>query len=122
MLIEPILAGHPIPLLPGHTVCCPIHEDDIFDHTPRLLEAAARPASITNWGGDEPVDLRELCEYIAALLGKDARFVESAEGIHQYRLGAARRTALAGPCKVRWKDGVRRMIAARRPELELRDV
>jgi nucleoside-diphosphate-sugar epimerase len=122
MLIEPILAGHPIPLLPGHTVCCPIHEDDIFDHTPRLLEAAARPASITNWGGDEPVDLRELCEYIAALLGKDARFVESAEGIHQYRLDAARRTALAGACKVRWKDGVRRMIAARRPDLELRDV
>jgi nucleoside-diphosphate-sugar epimerase len=122
MLIEPILAGQPIPLLRGHTVCCPIHEDDIFDQTPRLLEAAASPPAITNWGGDEPVDLRELCEYIAALLGKEVGFVESADGIHQYRLDASRRTALAGPCKIGWKAGVRRMLAARRPDLELCDV
>jgi nucleoside-diphosphate-sugar epimerase len=122
MLIDPILAGHPIPLLPGHTVCCPIHEDDIFDHTPRLLEAAATPAVVTNWGGDEPVDLRELCEYIGALLGREVGFVESADGIHQYRLDAARRRELAGPCKVGWREGVRRMVAARRPDLELRDV
>jgi hypothetical protein len=29
---------------------------------------------------------------------------------------------VTGPCKVDWKDGVRRMLAARHPEIELRDV
>lgn len=121
MLVPGILAGHPIPILPGHAVCSPIHEDDIFDHTPGLLAAARVPAAITNWGGDEPVHMRELCEYIGELVGVQAKVVESADGIHQYVLDAARRTELAGPCKVGWKDGVRRLMAARHPEIELGD-
>ena len=44
-------------------------------------------------------------------------FVESPDGIHQYRLDAARRTELAGPCRVPWREGVDRMVAARHPEL-----
>ena len=120
--MAPILAEQTIPLLPGHSVMSPIHEDDIFDHTPGLLAAAGVPATITNWGGDEPVDLRELCEYIGALVGKEVRFAESPDGIHQYRLDTKRRTELAGPCKVPWKEGVRRTIAARHPEIPRRGV
>ena len=60
MMAAAILAGHPMPTLPGHSVCSPIHEDDIFDHTPGLIAAASVPATITNWGGDEAVDLREM--------------------------------------------------------------
>jgi nucleoside-diphosphate-sugar epimerase len=120
MLVAPILAGHPIPLLPGHSICSPIHEDDIFAHVPGLLEHAAVPATITNWGGDEPVDLSELCRTIGELVGKPVRFVESPDGIHQYRLDATRRTQLAGPCRVRWRDGVRRMLEARYPEALVR--
>jgi nucleoside-diphosphate-sugar epimerase len=122
MIADMVLADQPIPLLPGHSICSPIHEDDIFDQTPGLLAAASTPATITNWGGDVPVDLRELGLHIAALVGKEPRFVESEEGIHQYRLDATRLTELAGPCKVDWKDGVRRMLAARHPEVGLRDV
>ena len=121
MLVEPILAEQPIPILPGHSICSPIHEDDIYDQTAGLIAAASTPAVVTNWGGDEPVDVRELAEYIGALVGKQVRVVESDEGIHQYRLDPTRRTQLAGPCKVPWKDGVRRMLAARHPEIELRD-
>jgi nucleoside-diphosphate-sugar epimerase len=118
MLLEMILADQPIPLLPGHAVVCsPIHEDDIFDHTPRLLAAASIPATITNWGGDEAVAIPELCGYMAELVGKSAEFVRTPEGIYQYRLDSTRRRKLAGPCRVRWRDGVRRMIAARHPEL-----
>jgi nucleoside-diphosphate-sugar epimerase len=118
-LVPAVLGGHPIPILPGHSVCSPIHEDDIFAHTPGLLAAASVPATITNWGGDQPVDLRELCTYIGELVGKEAKFVESDQGIHQYRLDTTRRTELAGPCTVDWKDGVRRAIAARHPEVAL---
>ena len=116
MLVEPILASQPIPLLPGHSICSPIHEDDIHAHTAGLLASASVPATITNWGGDEPVDMAELCRYIGELVGREVRFVESDEGIHQYRLDPTRRTELAGPCQVAWRDGVRRMLEARHPE------
>jgi len=119
MVVDPILAGRPIPILPGHSVCSPIHEDDIFDQTPALLAAAGVPATITNWGGDEPVDLGEICRYIGALVGRPARLADSPDGIHQYRLDTARRLEIAGPCKVGWKQGVRRMLAARHPEIAL---
>lgn len=122
LLATPILAGQPIPILPGHSIMSPIHEDDIFSHTPGLLAAASVPATVTNWGGDEAVDLRELCEYIGALVGQDVRFVESEDGIHQYRLDPSRRTELAGPCRVSWREGVRRTLAARHPDVPLRDV
>jgi nucleoside-diphosphate-sugar epimerase len=122
MLLEMILADQPIPLFPDRaSVCSPIHEDDIFDHTPGLLARAAVPATITNWGGDEPVEIPDLCRYMAELVGKKAEFVETPEGIHQYRLDPTLRTRLAGPCRVPWRDGVRRMLAARHPELPLRD-
>ena len=97
-------------------------EDDIFDQTPGLIAAADVPATISNWGGDEPVDFREMCAYIGALVGTQAMLPASADGIHQYHLDATKRIQLAGACKVGWKDGVRRMIVARHPELELGDV
>ena len=121
MAVDLVLAGHPIPILEGHSICSPIHEDDIFDHTPAMLAAAGVPATITNWGGDEPVDFREICTYIGALVGKPVRLTDSADGIHQYRLDTAKRTEIAGSCKVAWKRGVRRMLAARQPELSLRE-
>jgi nucleoside-diphosphate-sugar epimerase len=121
MLLEMILTGDPIPLLPDRaSLCSPIHEHDIIDHTPRLLAAASIPATITNWGGDEAVEVPELCRYMAELVGKQAEFVRTPEGIHQYRLDPTRRTELAGPCGVSWRDGLRRMIAFRHPELRLR--
>ena len=116
MLVAPILAGHPIPLLPGHSVCSPIHEDDIYTQTAALLEHAAIPATITNWGGDEGVDMADLCRFIGELVGREPKLVESSDGIHQYHLDATRRRGLAGPCQVGWRDGVRRMIEARHPE------
>ncbi|HJO24614.1 MAG: NAD(P)-dependent oxidoreductase [Myxococcota bacterium] len=118
MLLDAILAGHPIPLLAGRaSVCSPIHEDDIFTQTPGLLAAASIPATITNWGGDEPVEIPEMCRYMAERVGRRVEFVESPEGIHQYRLAGTRRSELAGPCRVPWREGVERMIAARHPEL-----
>ena len=121
LAVDLILAGHPIPILPGHSVCSPIHEDDIFDQTPGLLAAAGVPATIANWGGDEPVDFREMCAYIGALIGKEPKLAESPDGIHQYKLDPTKRTRLAGPCEVAWKEGIRRMIAARHPNLVLRE-
>jgi nucleoside-diphosphate-sugar epimerase len=120
MLLEMILADQTIPLFGERApICSPIHEDDIFEQTPKLLSAARVPATITNWGGDEAVDLRELARHLARLAGREARFAPSPHGMHQYRLDTARRLALAGPCRVAWRDGVRRMLSARHPEIAL---
>lgn len=123
MVLDMILGGVPIPVMPpGHgQVASPIHEDDIFDHTPRLLAAASTTATIVNWGGDVGVSVPEMAEYIARRIGREAKVVESLEqGIHQYWLDPTRRIELAGPCRVDWHDGIDRMIAARHPELSLR--
>lgn len=118
MVADMILNDVPIHVLPKGQgqIASPIHEDDIFDQTPGLLAAAAVPATIVNWGGDEPVPVPEMARYIAARLGREARVVEGPDGIHQYWLDATLRTKLAGPCKVDWKTGVDRMLAARHPQ------
>ncbi|MHA7838425.1 MAG: NAD-dependent epimerase/dehydratase family protein [bacterium] len=120
MLLDMILAGHPIPVLPDRAaIASPIHEEDIFSQTPGLLAHAAIPATIVNWGGDEPVSTQELCRYLAARVGREVQFAESDQGIHQYRLDPTRRIELAGPCRVSWKEGLDRMIRTRHPEIEL---
>ena len=117
ILLEMILAGQPIPWFHGRPpVLSPIHEEDILAHVPGLLAAASVPATITNWGGDEPVDMREMALYLGELTGRSVQLVESPDGIQQSLLDHSRRLALAGPCAVRWKDGLRRMVAERHPE------
>ena len=118
MLLDGMRAGHPVPVLPGRpSLCSPIHEDDIFAQTPRLLASASVGTTITNWGGDEIVEIRDLTQHIAELTGLELNLIESPDGIHHYLLDPERRQSLAGKCQVPWRDGVRRMIAAKYPEL-----
>jgi len=123
MLLEGMLAGQPVVVQAGRpSACSPIHEDDIFDQTPGLLAAAGVPATITNWGGDEAVEIQELYEYLGELIGREAGIVESPDGIHHYLLDPTRRRKLVGACNVAWREGVRRMVSARHPELPLAEV
>jgi nucleoside-diphosphate-sugar epimerase len=122
LLLEKLLANEPIALgRGGASLCSPIHHDDIFDQLPALLAGAAVPATITNWAGDEPVDLRAVCRYMADLLGREVAFEESAQALKSGLSDPTRRRALAGRCRVDWHDGIRSMIAALHPELPLRD-
>jgi nucleoside-diphosphate-sugar epimerase len=119
MVVNMILGGVTIPVMPRDAgdICTPIHEDDIYDQTSGLLEAAGMPATIVNWGGDEGVRVPELVAYIAKKIGREGKVVAGPDGIHQYWLDPAKRIKLAGACKVTWQEGVDRMIAARHPEL-----
>jgi len=120
LLLESLLAGRPIGVTArGPATFSLIHEDDIFEQLPGLLAAASIPATIVNWGGDEPVDQRDLCLYMGEVVDREVVFEESEAAAVCSPADPTRRRELAGPCRVGWRDGIRRMIEARHPELAL---
>ena len=73
--LELIMADQPVPVHPHQpSRFNPIHEDDIVAMIPALLGAATVPATIVNWGGDEETSIEEWSEYMADLVGHEARF------------------------------------------------
>lgn len=121
---EWILAGMPVPIQPNRaSVCNPIHEEDVNNHVGALLAAASVPAVIVNWGGDEAVDVQTYCSYMAEITGLKVRFEEAPDNPLAARtvvVDNTRRKELAGGCQVKWRDGMRRMLAARHPEIKLK--
>lgn len=98
-------------------VYVPIHEDDIIRTIPGLLAAASVPARIVNWCGQEHVSIEEWCAYIGELTGFTPQFNYTTETLESMITDNAELQKLVGPLQVHWKDGVRRMIKARAPEL-----
>lgn len=116
-----MLQGRPVPILRGRAnPCSPIHEDDLIAHVEPFLAAASVPATIVNWGGDDAVTDVEFCRYLAELAGIEARFEESDRAFNSFITDNTRRRRLAGGCKVHWRDGMRRVIEARFPDVALR--
>jgi nucleoside-diphosphate-sugar epimerase len=119
---DAIAAGQPVVVQEGRaSVCNPIDERDIDAQVPGLLEVATVPARILNWSGDDAVDVEEYCRYMGEIAGLPVRFERSREAIHHFRLDNSERQRLLGPCRIPWRRGLRDMIAARHPELRLRD-
>jgi nucleoside-diphosphate-sugar epimerase len=115
--LDSIVSGTPIILRNDPLPFSPIHDDDIFDQLPAILSAASTPATIVNWAGDEPVGSLEWCDYLGQLTGTAPQIqFEPIPGSH---LGVvvdpSKRTTLTGPCKVSWRDGMRRVVEARHP-------
>jgi nucleoside-diphosphate-sugar epimerase len=120
--LDAIVAGQPVVVQQGRaSVCNPIDERDIDAQIPGLLEVASVPARILNWSGDEAVEVEDYCRYMGELTGLAVRFERSGEAIHHFRLDNSERQKLLGPCKIHWRQGLRDMIAARHPELPLRE-
>jgi UDP-glucuronate 4-epimerase len=115
-----LLGGEPIAVHPDRpNLFNPIHEVDIVAMLPALVGAAATPATIVNWAGDEQVGLEEWCSYLGDLVGRAPRFEVTDRTIGGVTTDNTRRLALTGPSRVHWKDGFRRMVAALHPELGL---
>jgi nucleoside-diphosphate-sugar epimerase len=109
--------GAPIPLHPEKpNLFNPIHEDDIIRQLPALLDAAAVPATIVNWGG-EPASIEEWCAYLGEITGLEPTFTETPDTIGSVTIDRTRMHELIGATKVSWRDGVRRMVEAKHPEL-----
>jgi hypothetical protein len=92
-----------------------IHQDDINDQLESLLAAASVPATIVNWAGDETPSVHEWCTYMGELTGHtpDVRVVEIANSLRGSIADVSKRLSITGPCKVSWRDGLRRVFEER---------
>jgi nucleoside-diphosphate-sugar epimerase len=116
--LEMMLNGSRIPV---HTddpsTYHPIHEDDIVAMVPGLLGAASVPATTVNWGGTDPVSVEEWCSYLGDLTGLAVEFEKTDATIDSVMVDLSRLHELVGTSSVPWREGMRRMVAARHPEL-----
>jgi UDP-glucuronate 4-epimerase len=115
--LEMMRNGSAVPVhVDAPSVYHPIHEDDILTTVPGLLAAATVPATVVNWGG-EPASIEEWCTYLAELCGLEATFDPTDTTIDSVELDLSRLRSLAGATSVGWREGMRRMVEARHPEL-----
>jgi UDP-glucuronate 4-epimerase len=116
--LEMMINGSDIPVhIDAPSIYHPLHEDDIIGLVPGLLAAASVPATIVNWGGTDAVSIEEWCGYLSELTGVPASFAPTADTIDSVDIDLSRLHELVGSTTVAWKDGMKRMVQARHPEL-----
>lgn len=99
----------------------PIHEDDLLAQIGPAFAAADVHTTILNWGGSEMVSTETWVRYLGELTGIEPVFERTQLGATWSRAAdSGKRDRLIGPCQVHWKEGMRRMVAARHPELALK--
>ena len=116
--LEMLLASQPVPVhTDAPSLYNPIHDDDIAAMVPALLDAAGVPATVVNWGGNDAVSIEDWCAYLGELTGLDGATVETDQTLESVTIDTTRMHELVGKTSVDWRDGFRRMVAARHPEL-----
>jgi hypothetical protein len=94
-----------------------LHEDDYVRHVEGLLALASVPATIVNWAGSEDTSIEAWCAHLSELTGIEAKLEPSEQTLESLPLDVSRLEAKLGPSRVPWRDGLRRMVEARNPEL-----
>jgi nucleoside-diphosphate-sugar epimerase len=119
-IFEKMLAGEPVPISPRGSYYSLISEDDVVAHMEPFLRAASVPAVITNWGGDEPVKEREMCDYMAHIAGLVPEYVTDEAGTFGgVALGDPTfRKTITGPNKVHWKAGLFKALSITFPDVK----
>jgi UDP-glucuronate 4-epimerase len=117
MHIRQMLAGETVAVPSDPNNHSPIHVADMCAQIQPLLAAASVPATIVNWAGDEIVSAQRWCTEAAGLLGVQPRFVvQAGANVPRSNIAdVARRHAITGPCRVRFADGLARLVAEHHP-------
>jgi nucleoside-diphosphate-sugar epimerase len=110
--------GTPIQLQPDKpSLYSLIHEDDIVASIPSLLQAASVPANIVNWGGPEAVSIEDWSAYLGELTGTKPVLEYTEKGpLESVVVDTTKLFSIAPQFKTNWKDGFRRMVAAKHPD------
>ena len=118
--LEMMLAGKPIRLHPDKpNNYNPIYEDDYVRLGIRAMEVAANPPITVNWAGSETVSIEEYCTYLGELVGVEPVFDYTPDAHTPLWPDVTRMHEILGRTEVPWREGMRRMVAARHPEIEL---
>jgi nucleoside-diphosphate-sugar epimerase len=116
--LQMMLQGKPIRLYPDKpNNYNPIYEDDYVELGIRAMQVAARPPIVVNWAGSETVSVEDYCAYLGELVGVQPIFEYTPEAHTPLWPDVAYMHEILGRTKVHWRDGFRRMIEARHPEL-----
>lgn len=116
--LEMMLAGKPIRLYPDKpNNYNPIYEDDYVELGIRAMEVAATPPLVVNWAGSETVSVEEYCAYMGELVGVEPTFDYTPDAHTPLWPDVTYMHEVLGSTKVPWREGFRRMIEARHPEL-----
>ena len=110
--LEDIAAGRPLVVHPSDPMLfSPIHERDIIDQLAALVGCATVPATVVNWGGDDAGRLQEWCALMGDLIGPQPVYRTSDRAFRGAPVDAATRTAITGPTRVPWREGMTAMVA-----------
>jgi nucleoside-diphosphate-sugar epimerase len=117
-----ILRGQEIVLYPdAPNNYNPIYEDDYVELGIRSMEVAQRPPLVVNWAGSETISVEEYCAYMGELVGVEPVFEYTFEAHTPLWPDVTTMHEVLGRTTTPWRDGFRRMVKARHPELALSD-
>jgi len=118
--LEAMLQRKPIRLHPDKpNNYNPVYEDDYVQLGIRAMEVAEVPPVVVNWAGSETVSVEEYCTYMGELIGIEPVFEYTPEAHTPLWPDVNQMHEVLGHTEVDWRDGFRRMITARHPELLL---
>jgi nucleoside-diphosphate-sugar epimerase len=118
--LETVLAHKPIRLYPDKpNNYNPIYEDDYVELGIRAMEVADTPPIVVNWAGSETVSVEDYCAYMGELVGVEPIFEYTADAHTPLWPDVTYMHEILGHTKVGWRDGFRRMIETRHPEITL---
>jgi nucleoside-diphosphate-sugar epimerase len=116
--LEMMLQGRPIRLHPDKpNNYNPIYEDDYVELGIRAMEVAAVPPVVVNWAGSETVSVEDYCTYMGELVGVKPIFEYTPEAHTPLWPDVTHMHEVLGRTKIPWREGFRRMVEARHPEL-----
>ncbi|MAI77753.1 MAG: oxidoreductase [Deltaproteobacteria bacterium] len=96
-----------------------IHEDDYIGMLPALLANASVPAATINWGGSQATSIEEWCDYLAQITGLNPQLSPTEQTLRSLELDPSLMHEKIGQTRVPWRDGLKRMVKKRNPELLL---
>jgi nucleoside-diphosphate-sugar epimerase len=96
--------------------------DDAVRLAIKAFSCGQVPPVITNFSGDDPVSIEDYCRYAGELLGIEPKFRYTDETYPANQMDTTQMHEVLGWCEVGWKEGFRRLIAARFPDARLNRV
>jgi UDP-glucuronate 4-epimerase len=95
----------------------PIYEDDYVALGIRALEVASVPPVLVNWAGSETVSVEDYCAYMGELIGIEPIFEYTPDAHTPLWPDVTYMHQVLGRTQIPWREGFRRMIQARHPQL-----